>query len=112
MTDVVETIERITTESAAMRGAIVGTFVGFIVVGAGTVAIALSAGTSMTAAMGLGAFTAFWGGPGFGGMLGATLGAIRNDELGRRVDSGVRTPTADRDEDPGHRTENQREGQR
>ncbi len=83
MTDVVETIEHITTESAAMRGAIVGTFIGFVAVGVATVAIALNAGTSMIAAVGLGAFAGFWGGPGFGGMLGATLGATRNDERER-----------------------------
>lgn len=84
MTDIVETIEQITTESAAMRGAVVGTVVGFVVVAAITVAIALNAGTSMIAAVGLGAFAGFWGGPGFGGMLGATLSATRNDELERQ----------------------------
>lgn len=83
MTDIVETIERITTESAAMRGAIVGTIIGFFAVGAIAVAIALNAGTSMISAVGIGAFASFWGGPGFGGMLGATLGATRNDELER-----------------------------
>lgn len=84
MTEIVETIERITTESAAMRGAIVGTVIGFFAVGAIAVAIALNAGTSMISAVGVGAFAAFWGGPGFGGMLGATLGATRNDELERK----------------------------
>lgn len=84
MTDIVETIERITTESAAMRGAIVGTIIGFFAVGAIAVAIALNAGTSMISAVGIGAFASFWGGPGFGGMLGATLGATRNDELERK----------------------------
>jgi hypothetical protein len=83
MTDIVETIERITTESAAMRGAIIGTIIGFCAVGAIAVAIALNAGTSMISAVGIGAFAGFWGGPGFGGMLGATLGATRNDELER-----------------------------
>lgn len=83
MTEIVETIETITAESAAMRGAIVGTFVGFGVVGAITLAIALNAGSSMLPAIGLGAFAAFWGGPGFGGMLGATLAATRNDALER-----------------------------
>ncbi len=83
MTEIVETIERITTESAAMRGAIVGTVIGFFAVGTIAVAIALNAGTSVISAFGVGAFAAFWGGPGFGGMLGATLGATRNDELER-----------------------------
>jgi len=79
VTEIVKTIEHITTESAAMQGAIVGTFIGFIAVGVATIAIALNAGTSMIAAVGLGAFAGFWGGPGFGGMLGAT----RNDALER-----------------------------
>lgn len=83
MTEIVETIERITTEHAAMRGAISGTAIGFFVVGGITVAIALNAGTSAIAAIGLGLFAAFWGGPGFGGMLGATLAATRNDALER-----------------------------
>ena len=44
MTQVVETIERITTESAAARGAIVGTLIGFFVVGGIALAMALNAG--------------------------------------------------------------------
>lgn len=81
MTEITETIERITTESAALRGAILGTVIGFVVVGAIAAAIALNAGASMIAAAGFGAFAAFWGGPGFGGMLGATLSATRHAAL-------------------------------
>lgn len=88
MAEVIETIERITTESAAARGAIIGTIVGVVVVGGIAVAIALNAGTSVVAAFGIGAFAAFWGGPGFGGMLGATLGATRNDALERERSRG------------------------
>lgn len=83
MTQIIETIEAITTESAAARGAIVGTIVGFVAVGGVAIAIALNAGTSVISAFGVGAFAAFWGGPGFGGMLGATLAACRNDVLER-----------------------------
>jgi hypothetical protein len=83
MTQIIETIEAITTESAAARGAIIGTIIGFFAVGGVAVAIALNAGTSVIAAIGVGAFAAFWGGPGFGGMLGATLAACRNDALER-----------------------------
>lgn len=81
MAHVVQGIERTTAESAALRGAVIGTVIGFVVVGAVTVAIALNAGTSVVAALGVGAFAAFWGGPGFGGMLGATLGVTRNEAL-------------------------------
>jgi len=91
MTQIVETIESITNESAAMRGAIIGTIIGTLVVGGITVAIALNAGTSVIAAAGIGAFAAFWGGPGFGGMLGATLGACRNDALERERVSAERS---------------------
>ena len=83
MTEIVQTIERITAESAALRGALIGTVIGFFVVGGFTIAVALNAGTSLIAAAGLGAFAAFWGGPGFGGMLGATLAATRNEERER-----------------------------
>ena len=81
MAHVVQGIERTPAESAARRGAVIGTVIGFVVVGAVTVAIALNAGTSVVAALGVGAFAAFWGGPGFGGMLGATLGVTRNKAL-------------------------------
>jgi hypothetical protein len=83
VTQIIETIQAITTENAAARGAIIGTIVGFFVVGGITVAIALNAGTSVVSAAGVGAFAAFWGGPGFGGMLGATLAACRNEDLER-----------------------------
>jgi hypothetical protein len=83
MSEIVETIERITAESAALRGALIGTVIGFVLVGAFTIVIALNAGTSVLAAVGLGAFAAFWGGPGFGGMLGATLAVTRSEERER-----------------------------
>jgi hypothetical protein len=83
MTEIVQAIERITSESAALRGAVIGTVIGFFVVAGFTIAIALNAGTSLVAAVGLGAFAGFWGGPGFGGMLGATLAVTRNEERER-----------------------------
>ena len=83
MTEIAKTIERITSESAALRGALIGTVVGFFVVAGFTVAIALNAGTSLVAAGGVGLFAGFWGGPGFGGMLGATLAATRHEERER-----------------------------
>ena len=80
MAEVVHTIERITAESAALRGALIGTVIGFFVVGGFTVWVALNAGSTLIAAVGLGVFAGFWGGPGFGGMLGATLAVTRNEE--------------------------------
>lgn len=80
MTEIVQTIERITAESAAVRGALIGTVIGFFVVGGFTVWVAFNAGSTAMAAAGLGVFAGFWGGPGFGGMLGATLAVTRNEE--------------------------------
>ena len=54
---------------AFIRGTIAGTVLVFLFCGG----ISLLAGLGVGAAIGIGAFTAFWGGPGFGGMMGATL---------------------------------------
>jgi lipopolysaccharide export LptBFGC system permease protein LptF len=85
MTEIVQTIERITAESAALRGALIGTVIGFFVVGGFAFWVALNAGTSTIAAVGLALFAGFWGGPGFGGMLGATLAVTRNEEREREA---------------------------
>ena len=53
-----------------VKGTIVGTVVVFLICGGITVV----AGFGWGPAIGVGAFAAFWGGPGFGGMLGAVLG--------------------------------------
>lgn len=52
---------------AAVRGAIIGT----VVVAGVVVAITLYAGASLGDAVGMAAYAAFFGGPGFGAMLGA-----------------------------------------
>ena len=85
MTEIVDTIERITAESAALRGALIGTVIGFFVVGGFAFWATFNAGSSAIAAVGLGLFAGFWGGPGFGGMLGATLAVTRNDERERQA---------------------------
>ncbi len=54
---------------AFVRGTILGTVLVFLFCGG----ISLLAGLGIGAAIGVGAFTAFWGGPGFGGMMGATV---------------------------------------
>lgn len=53
-----------------VKGSIIGAIVVFLVCGGITVA----AGFGWGPAVGVGAFAAFWGGPGFGGMMGAVLG--------------------------------------
>jgi hypothetical protein len=54
---------------AFVRGSIVGFVATFVLLGGMTLAVGMGVG----AALGVGAFTAFWGGPGFGGMMGAVL---------------------------------------
>jgi hypothetical protein len=60
---------------AFVKGSIVG-FVAVFVLLAGTT---LAAGMGLAAALGVGVFTAFWGGPGFGGMMGAVLHYSRTE---------------------------------
>jgi hypothetical protein len=55
------------------RAFLLGSLVGSVLVFAFCGGIALLAGMGAPAAAGIGLFTAFWGGPGFGGMMGATL---------------------------------------
>ncbi len=54
---------------AFVKGTVLGTVLVFLFCGG----ISLLAGLGIGAAIGIGAFTAFWGGPGFGGMMGATV---------------------------------------
>jgi len=59
-------------------GAIVGGLITFVV----TAGITLMATGDVGPAVGVGAFAAFWGGPGFGGMLGAVSAASRAEHSG------------------------------
>jgi hypothetical protein len=45
--------------------------IGTVVMLAAGIGISLAGGTSFVDALGIGAFAALWGGPGFGGMAGA-----------------------------------------
>jgi hypothetical protein len=60
---------------AFVRGSIVGAVAMFVLLGG----MALAVGMGNGAALGVGAFTAFWGGPGFGGMMGAVLHYSRTE---------------------------------
>lgn len=55
------------------RAYAIGSAVGFVAVFLVCGAICLIAGVEPGAALGAAAFTGFWGGPGFGGMMGAVL---------------------------------------
>lgn len=69
-----------TSEDAGLVGAFVkGSLVGFVAVFVLLGGMTLAVGMGIGAALGVGAFTAFWGGPGFGGMMGAVLHYSRNE---------------------------------
>jgi len=59
------------------RAVLRGSLIGFVMVASVALVIALLAGFGTTSALGVSAFAGMWGGPGFGGMLGATLAANR-----------------------------------
>lgn len=68
------------SESAAAKGFVKGSIGGFTVVGLIGFGIAMNAGADVLPAIGVACFAGVWGGPGFGGMIGATLAATRHDE--------------------------------
>jgi hypothetical protein len=59
---------------------LLGTLVGFVLVGAFCGGAALLFGVGPGAALVLAAFTGFWGGPGFGGMMGFVLHESRSSD--------------------------------
>jgi hypothetical protein len=75
-------IERRTDRSEAPEtgighAAVNGAIIGFVVVLTIVSGIALAAGAGLGSALGVGAFAALWGGPGWGGMVGAVRCADR-----------------------------------
>lgn len=62
------------------RYVLIGTIVGFFVVGGFCGLVGLAFGMEPSAAMALGAFTGFWGGPGFGGMMGFVMHESRAEK--------------------------------
>jgi hypothetical protein len=72
-------------EAGIGRAAVNGTLVGFVVVLAIVTGIALAAGAGVIGALGVGAFAALWGGPGWGGMVGAVRYADRIADDERRA---------------------------
>lgn len=67
-------------ERAAARGMVTGTIIGLVLVTGMFTGMMLFAGAEFVSAVGVGLFAGFWGGPGFGGMMGAILGATRAKE--------------------------------
>lgn len=63
-----------------LRWAVIGTLIGTVVVSAVYGSVAFVAGAELVPAIGVGLFTAAWGGPGMGGMAGAVLHATRYED--------------------------------
>lgn len=91
--------------SSIGHAAVYGTVVGFVVILSIVSSVALAAGGGLMSALGVGAFAALWGGPGWGGIVGAVRYAdrIAEDErnAARRAEAARRsrpvvTPPMDR----------------
>lgn len=75
---------RFTAEApGTLRATVVGAVVGVVLAFAGVAGVLLLHGEGAATAFGLGGMAAFWGGLGFGSMLGGTLHLVRHpDEPG------------------------------
>jgi hypothetical protein len=69
-----------TEDQVAGRGAVLGGLIGVVVMAGAVALLGVSTGTGLGGAIGLGIFCAFWGGLGFGSMLGATVSLMRAQE--------------------------------
>ncbi|MFV0257440.1 MAG: hypothetical protein ACK5PP_03185 [Acidimicrobiales bacterium] len=67
------------TDTGLLRAFGTGSAVGFLAVGALATAMSLYADMDLVPALGVAAFAGFWGGPGFGGTLGAVTHLHRRD---------------------------------
>jgi len=70
-------------EAEVLHGFAIGAIAGAVLVFVLWGAVALLGGLDGVDAGAIGLFTAAWGGPGFGGMLGAVLGYTRYEEAER-----------------------------
>jgi len=76
-TSTVEVVPGPTVEQRIGRAAVRGVVIGLVVMTALGTGMGLVTGFDLIGSLGIGAFAGFWGGPGFGGMLGATLAYVR-----------------------------------
>jgi hypothetical protein len=79
------------------RAAIHGTIISAVIVSALVIAIGLYAGASLGDSLGMAAFAAFFGGPGFGGMLGAVIFLSRRQAAVSATSPASTTHEADED---------------
>src|SRR4051812_15877426 len=64
-------------EQSAGWGAAVGGSAGFVLMTVAVTVLAYAGGANLREAVGMGLFCAFWGGLGFGCMMGATIAVVR-----------------------------------
>ena len=81
----------LTPEQRIGHAAVRGTLIGYLAVTTIVTVIGLTAHLAFVPALGIALFCAFWGGPGFGGMLGATLAVTR--EQAREDAARSQSPT-------------------
>ncbi len=76
---------------AAVRAFATGTLIGVVVVGTFCGGITALFGGGWAGALAVGAFCAFWGGPGFGGMMGFVVHQARAEKAAEavRADGGA-----------------------
>ncbi len=79
-------------ERAAIRGAVTGTIIATVAMTVGVTVVMLYAGAQLVPAVGVGLFAAVWGGPGFGGMMGAILAAVRAEAAIAAAEASVGMP--------------------
>jgi hypothetical protein len=75
-----EIAPELTVDQRVGRAAWRGVLVGLVAMTALATGLGLATGYDMIASLGLGAFAGVWGGPGFGGMLGAILAYLREEQ--------------------------------
>lgn len=79
MSSTAVTVQARDDERGLFRAFLAGSLIGFIGVFLVLGGITYGVGMGLGPAIGVGLFAAFWGGPGFGGMMGAVLHHSRND---------------------------------
>jgi hypothetical protein len=86
----------LTVDQRVGRAAVRGVLVGLVAMSALGTGMGLATGFDMIDSLGLGAFAGVWGGPGFGGMLGATLAYVRAERQHERDVIAIEAPARER----------------
>jgi hypothetical protein len=85
------------SERGIGRAAVRGSIVGFVIICVFVTAVGMYAGVPLGGAIAMGVFAGLFGGPGFGGMLGAVAFATRQEKAAARIRRAGRVePLGDR----------------